>query len=165
MRTIERHRLPPGTIELELTESVAMADAHHTQQVFADLRARGVRLAIDDFGTGYSSLSYLKQLPFDKLKIDRSFVTDVQTRRDSRAICRALVELGAGLDLTVLAEGVECEEEVATLLDLGCHIFQGYHFGRPMTGDEFRALARNAEWTAKLSSYRRPLPMERRACA
>jgi EAL domain-containing protein (putative c-di-GMP-specific phosphodiesterase class I)/GGDEF domain-containing protein len=165
MRTIERHRLAPGTIELELTESVAMADARHTRQVFADLRERGVRLAIDDFGTGYSSLSYLKQLPFDKLKIDRSFVTDIQKRRDSRAICSALVELGAGLDLTILAEGVECEEEVSTLLDLGCYIFQGYYFGRPMTGDDFLVLARDPDWQARLAAYRRTDPLERRACA
>jgi len=151
-RTIERHRLDPATIELELTETAAMADADRTARVFADLRATGIRLAIDDFGTGYSSLSYLKRLPFDKLKIDREFVTDIQHRRDSRAICRALVELGRGLDLVVLAEGVECEEEVAALRALGCHIFQGFYFARPMPGDAFRALARDSAWLAALAS-------------
>jgi Amt family ammonium transporter len=152
MRTIERHRLDPGMIELELTESAAMEDADRTARVFAELRATGIRLAIDDFGTGYSSLSYLKRLSFDKLKIDREFVTDIQHRRDSRAICRALVELGRGLDLIVLAEGVECEEEVAALRALGCHIFQGFHFARPMTGEAFRALARDTAWLARLAS-------------
>jgi EAL domain-containing protein (putative c-di-GMP-specific phosphodiesterase class I)/GGDEF domain-containing protein len=168
LRTIERHRLDAGMIELELTESAAMADVRHTELVFARLRERGVKLAIDDFGTGYSSLIYLKQLSFDKLKIDRSFVTDIQHRRDSRAICRALVELAAGLDITILAEGVECEEEVSALLDLGCRLFQGYYFARPMPGDAFLVLARDADWLGRLASHRKAAqsadPLEHYAC-
>jgi Amt family ammonium transporter len=92
-----------------------MADAHRTTQLFSAFRALGISLSIDDFGSGYSGLSYLKNLPFDKLKIDREFVTDVRSRRDSRAICSALLELGRGLDLLVLAEGVETEAEFRTL--------------------------------------------------
>ena len=98
-RTLERHRLRPASLELELTETAATEDAERTFALFGELRALGVSLAIDDFGSGYSSLSYLKNLPFDKLKIDREFVVDVHLRRDSQAICRSLVELTRGLGL------------------------------------------------------------------
>ena len=97
-----------------LTETVAMEDADRTLAMFTALRAIGVSLAIDDFGAGYSSLSYVKKLPFDKLKIDREFVQGVDTRPDSQAICQALVALGKGLNLSVLAEGVETKAEVAS---------------------------------------------------
>jgi EAL domain-containing protein (putative c-di-GMP-specific phosphodiesterase class I)/GGDEF domain-containing protein len=145
-RTLARHGLKPQALELELTETAAMADAQRTFELFGELHAMGVSLAIDDFGSGYSSLSYLKNLPFDKLKIDREFVTDVDQRRDSRAICRALIELGRGLDLLVLAEGVETAAEVAVLQDLGCRVFQGFHFSKPLTADAFRALAKDPTW-------------------
>jgi EAL domain-containing protein (putative c-di-GMP-specific phosphodiesterase class I) len=115
-----------------------MADADRTAALFGELRQMGVSLAIDDFGSGYSSLSYLKNLPFDKLKIDREFVTAVDQRRDSRAICSALIALGKGLDLLVLAEGVETEAEVGELRRLGCDVFQGYHFSKPLSAEAFR---------------------------
>jgi EAL domain-containing protein (putative c-di-GMP-specific phosphodiesterase class I) len=147
-RTLERHNLSPSGLELELTETAAMADAQRTVQLFTELRAVGISLAIDDFGSGYSGLSYLKNLPFDKLKIDREFVTDADSRRDSRAICSALLELGRGLDLQVLAEGVETEAEFRTLEALGCRIFQGYYFSRPLSGPAFRKFATTARWPA-----------------
>jgi EAL domain-containing protein (putative c-di-GMP-specific phosphodiesterase class I)/GGDEF domain-containing protein len=140
-RTLDRHGLPAAALELELTETAAMADAALTRRLFSQLRDMGLSLAIDDFGAGYSSLSYLKNLPFDKLKIDREFVTDVHRLRDSQAICRALIELGRGLDLQVLAEGVEAAAELDTLQSLGCHIFQGFLIARPMPADAFRAVA------------------------
>lgn len=149
-RTLERHRLDPKALELELTETAAMADAERTRQLFTELRSLGISLAIDDFGAGYSSLSYVKNLPFDKLKIDREFVTDVHRRRDSQAICSALIALGQGLGLLVLAEGVESAEEVAVLHDLGCDIFQGYYFSRPLPSEGFRALARDTAWNGRL---------------
>lgn len=149
-RTLARHGLPPQALELELTETAAMADGERTVRLFSALRALGVSLAIDDFGSGYSSLSYLKNLPFDKLKIDREFVAQADRRRDSRAICRALIELGRGLDLQVLAEGVETPEEVAALQALGCHIFQGYRFSRPLPADEFCSLAADHDWPRRL---------------
>jgi EAL domain-containing protein (putative c-di-GMP-specific phosphodiesterase class I)/GGDEF domain-containing protein len=158
-RTLHRHGLPATALELELTETAAMADAKRTLTLFTELRAMGVSIAIDDFGAGYSSLSYLKNLPFDKLKIDREFVTDVDRRRDSRAICRALIELGRGLDLLILAEGVENQLEVAALRGLGCEVFQGYHFSKPLTGDAFRALARDNKWLAPLcGAAKNPVP-------
>ena len=150
-RTLERHRLPAHALELELTETAAMSDASRTLHLFGELRALGISLAIDDFGSGYSSLSYLKNLPFDKLKIDREFVTGIDTRRDSRAICKALVELGRGLDLLVLAEGVENSREVSALCDLGCRVFQGFHYSRPLSGPNFRRLVADAQWRAGLT--------------
>ena len=141
-RTLLRHGLKASALELELTETAAMADGDRTLQLFTRLRDKGIGLAIDDFGTGYSSLSYLKNLPFSKLKIDREFVTQVDSQRGSRAICKALIELGRGLGLTVLAEGVETRHEVDALLALGCSVFQGFHFSRPLDGDAFLSFAR-----------------------
>jgi EAL domain-containing protein (putative c-di-GMP-specific phosphodiesterase class I) len=156
-RTVLRHGLDMGALELELTETAVMADAQRTFALFPRLRAKGVSLAIDDFGAGYSSLSYLKNLPFSKLKIDREFVTDIDKLASSRAICRALIELGAGLGLTVLAEGVETAEEVATLRRLGCRVFQGFYFSRPLPAEAFADFVRTAPWRAATSI---PVPCE-----
>lgn len=150
-RTLFRHGLSAKALELELTETAAMADANRTASLFSELRQMGVSLAIDDFGSGYSSLSYLKNLPFDKLKIDREFVTAVDQRSNSRAICSALIALGKGLDLLVLAEGVETDAEVAELRGLGCEVFQGYHFSKPLSAEAFRALAVDPAWRARLA--------------
>jgi EAL domain-containing protein (putative c-di-GMP-specific phosphodiesterase class I)/GGDEF domain-containing protein len=145
-RTLERHRLHATSLELELTETAATQDAERTFTLFRDLRALGVSLAIDDFGSGYSSLSYLKNLPFDKLKVDREFVVDVHLRRDSQAICRSLVELTRGLDLQILAEGVESWDEVEMLHSLGCRTFQGYLFSEPVNSDQFIEIALDPQW-------------------
>jgi EAL domain-containing protein (putative c-di-GMP-specific phosphodiesterase class I)/GGDEF domain-containing protein len=150
-RTLARHGLSAKALELELTETAAMADADRTAELFTELRQMGVSLAIDDFGSGYSSLSYLKNLPFDKLKIDREFVTAVDQRRNSRAICSALIALGKGLDLLVLAEGVETDAEVTELRSLGCDVFQGYHFSKPLSAKAFRTLAVDPAWRARLA--------------
>ena len=127
----------PDRLEIELTETAAMADFDHTRRTFGRLRDLGVKIAIDDFGTGYGSLSCLRKLPFDRLKIDREFVADVPVRPDAQAICRATIALSQGLGLAVLAEGTETEEEVAFLAGLGCERFQGYFFARPGPADEF----------------------------
>ena len=124
-------------LEIELTETVAMVDHEHTYRVFSALRSAGVGIAIDDFGTGYASMSYLRKLPFDKLKIDREFVTDVHRSREGQAICGALIELAHGLGLRVLAEGVEQEQEVRYLAEHGCDLFQGYYFARPVPAAQF----------------------------
>lgn len=144
-RTLRRHKLSPEALEIELTETVATEGAERTLALFTDLRATGISLAIDDFGSGYSSLSYVKNLPFDKLKIDREFVVKVHERRDSQAICRCLIELARGLGLKLLAEGVEREEEVLLLRSFGCTLFQGYFFSRPLSGEEFLQRARARE--------------------
>jgi EAL domain-containing protein (putative c-di-GMP-specific phosphodiesterase class I)/GGDEF domain-containing protein len=145
-RTLKRHMLQPGALELELTETATAEDADRTFALFSALRAMGISLAIDDFGSGYSSLSYVKNLPFDKLKIDREFVVKIHERRDSQAICRSLVELTRGLGIQLLAEGVESEEEVATLRGFGCTLFQGYYFSKPLSSTEFVARATDPAW-------------------
>lgn len=145
-RTLERHNLRPESLELELTETAAMEDADRTRALLGQLRDLGVGVAIDDFGAGYSSLSYLKNLPFSKLKIDREFVDHVDQRRDSQAICAALVELARRLDISVLSEGVERREELETLAALGCPMFQGFYFAPPLTAVDFAAKLNAGSW-------------------
>jgi EAL domain-containing protein (putative c-di-GMP-specific phosphodiesterase class I)/GGDEF domain-containing protein len=130
--TIAHHGIAPDQLEIELTETAATADHAHTRRVFTQLRDAGIRIAIDDFGTGYASMSALRTLPFDKLKIDREFVSGVQGLRQNQAICSALIELAKGLDLQVVAEGAETAPEVRELAARGCQLFQGYYFARPM---------------------------------
>ena len=142
-RTLRRHRLPAEALEIELTETAAAEDTDMARRLFGALRNLGVRIAIDDFGSGYSSLAYLKNLPFDKLKIDREFVRDVHLRRDSQAICRSLIELSRGLDIAILAEGVEAAEEVDALQRLGCPTFQGFYFSKPLSAEDFIQYARH----------------------
>lgn len=151
-RMVVSHGLKPAQLELELTETAAMEDAARTHAMFEQLRAAGFSLAIDDFGSGYSSLAYLRRLPFQKLKIDREFVSYVDQRADSRTICKALIDLTAGLELAVLAEGVERFEEVETLHALGCSTFQGYFFSRPLMAGDFLTTITDPDWTARLSS-------------
>jgi EAL domain-containing protein (putative c-di-GMP-specific phosphodiesterase class I) len=97
---------------------------------------KGFHLSIDDFGTGYSSMLQLVRLPFSELKIDRSFVMDAARSKGSRAVIKSLVDLGRGLDLVLTAEGVEDAATLTFLADIGCHLAQGYHIGRPMPGDQ-----------------------------
>jgi EAL domain-containing protein (putative c-di-GMP-specific phosphodiesterase class I)/GGDEF domain-containing protein len=130
--------ISPERLEIELTESVATTDHDHARRVLGGLRDMGVAIAIDDFGTGYASMSALRKLPFDKLKIDREFVTDIHLKPDSQAICTAMVALGQGLGLSVLAEGTETVEEVDWLAGRGCALFQGYYFSRPVPARALR---------------------------
>jgi EAL domain-containing protein (putative c-di-GMP-specific phosphodiesterase class I) len=138
--------LRPGCLELELTETAAMEDGRRTLQAFSELRELGVKLAIDDFGAGYSNLTYLRNLPFDRLKIDREFVSGVADHRTSRAICRALIALASGLGIEVLGEGVETLDELRTLQSEGCTVFQGFFFARPLPIADFMVQAASAYW-------------------
>ncbi|HIF79202.1 MAG TPA: EAL domain-containing protein [Gammaproteobacteria bacterium] len=122
-------------LELEVTESIVADDIERITKVLDELKVLGIGVAIDDFGTGYSSLSYLTRLPFDKLKIDQSFVRN--TDRQNWAIVRAVVQLARSLELKIVAEGVETMESMHQLRDLGCHIGQGYYFSRPVPATEF----------------------------
>ncbi|MEO5492567.1 MAG: EAL domain-containing protein [Sphingomonas sp.] len=149
-RTLERHELGANALEIELTESVATSDAEHCRRIFQGLRTMGVKLAVDDFGTGYSGFSSLRTLAFDKIKVDREFVTDVDTRTDSQAICQSIIALGRGLGIRVLAEGVERREEYEWLRRHGCQHFQGYYFARPMSGEAFIAFVRDTAQLAEL---------------
>ncbi|ATE61152.1 bifunctional diguanylate cyclase/phosphodiesterase [Thauera sinica] len=124
--------LPPHCLELELTESILLQDVDTTMKTLHALKALGVKLSIDDFGTGYSSLAYLKRLAVDKLKIDQSFVRDMLTDADGASIVKAIIQLGHTLQLTVIAEGVETEAQLAFLGGSGCDEVQGYLFSRPV---------------------------------
>jgi diguanylate cyclase (GGDEF)-like protein/PAS domain S-box-containing protein len=127
LRTLlERHQLPGGLIELELTESVLIADAEEAMRRLVSLRELGLRLSIDDFGTGYSSLGYLKRFPIERLKIDRSFVTDIPGNEEDEAIAIAIIQLARAMHLEVTAEGVETEAQRAFLLSHGCTEMQGF---------------------------------------
>ena len=136
IEAIERHRLPPAMLELELTETAAMADIDHTVAVFTALKAGGVELAIDDFGTGMSSLSYLSLLPACAIKIDRSFVMGMSSNPKNDLIVGAIVTLAANLGRSCVAEGVEDVTTLSTLRQMGCHFAQGYAIGHPRPADE-----------------------------
>ena len=151
-RLVERlhavHKLPPGCLEIEVTESILLADTERSAMVAAELDAMGVRLSIDDFGTGYSSLSYLKRLPIHALKIDRSFVRDLVTDPDNEAIVSAIIALAHSLKMRVVAEGVETREQLAFLRLRGCDEYQGYLTSRPVSPEEFIAVLRLANSVA-----------------
>jgi predicted signal transduction protein with EAL and GGDEF domain len=124
--------LAPGRLELEITEGVMINDFSRAVSILRRLKSLGVRIAMDDFGTGYSSLSYLHSFSFDKIKIDRAFICDLEHNRHSMAIVRAVISLSRSLDLPVLAEGVETKAQHAFLLQEGCDEVQGYLTGRPL---------------------------------
>jgi EAL domain-containing protein (putative c-di-GMP-specific phosphodiesterase class I) len=132
--------LDPQLLNIEITESTVMHNAEEAIKALHALRATGVSLSVDDFGTGYSSLSYLKRLPLDHLKVDRSFVQDIPGDHDSVAITRAVIDLAHGLELEVVAEGVETEEQREFLLAQGCDYAQGYLFSKPIDAAAFAEL-------------------------
>ena len=128
--------LSPECLELELTESTLLSNVNVIFPMLEELRTMGLKLAIDDFGTGYSSLSYLRQFPVSKLKIDRSFVQDVVLNSDDAAITAAIISMAKGLNLKVIAEGVETGAQMAFLRVHQCDEIQGYYFSRPLTADK-----------------------------
>ena len=135
---LEETGVSPRCLELELTESILMADPERAVTILGDLKKRGFSLAIDDFGTGYSSLVYLKRFPVDTLKIDRAFVRDMLENRNDRAIVATIMAMAQQLGLTTVAEGIEEEGQWNVLLQLGCLHGQGYHFGRPKPAEQFK---------------------------
>ncbi len=135
---LARAQLPASVLQLEITESRIVADLRRARATLEELRAMGVGIAIDDFGTGFSSLSQLQQLPIDEIKIDRSFVTRMETHRNDAVLVRSIIELGRNLGLRVTAEGVETEQVRDSLRTLGCDFAQGFHVGRPTGADECR---------------------------
>src|SRR5919202_2808087 len=135
-QVLESTKLEPHYLEREITESIAMQDMPLTISVLRTLRSMGIQIAIDDFGTGYSSLSSLKHFPLDKLKIDQSFVRELVTDSSDAAIITALVALGHGLKLEVIAEGVETQEQLTFLRSIQCDSVQGYLLSRPLPVQE-----------------------------
>ncbi|HEV7798253.1 MAG TPA: EAL domain-containing protein, partial [Pyrinomonadaceae bacterium] len=132
--------LDPRFLELELTEGSIMKDPDQAIGKLHELKAMGLKISVDDFGTGYSSLSHLKRFPIDTLKIDQSFVRDINTDSNDAAIVAAIIDLAHALKLNVVAEGVETEEQLDCLRGLGCDEVQGYLFSKPLTVDAFTEL-------------------------
>ncbi len=141
---LEETDFPAGRLELEVTESALVGDLALARTLLDQLKGLGVRLSLDDFGTGYSSLRHLQSLPFDKLKIDASFVGAMTADKESQKIVAAVVGLGHSLGLSTVAEGIETEQTAALLRDLGCDLGQGWLFGRPDSADQIDALLREA---------------------
>jgi diguanylate cyclase (GGDEF)-like protein len=142
---LQMYRLPPRSLELEVTETGLMEDISTAAQHLLSLRRSGALIAIDDFGTGYSSLSYLKSLPLDKIKIDKSFVQDLLDDDDDATIVRAIIQLGKSLGMQVIAEGVETAEQEAYIISEGCHEGQGYHYSKPLPARELSAYLKQAQ--------------------
>lgn len=144
---LQIYRLPPRSLELEVTETGLMEDITTAAQHLLSLRRSGALIAIDDFGTGYSSLSYLKSLPLDKIKIDKSFVQDLLDDDDDATIVRAIIQLGKSLGMQVIAEGVETAEQEAYIISEGCHEGQGYFYSKPLPARELLVYLKQAQRT------------------
>ena len=162
--TLEETGLDAEQLELEITERVAMRNADVTIDLCGQISELGASLSIDDFGTGYSSLSYLKKFPVQRIKIDKSFVDDIDEEENSGVIARAVTMLGHSFGMEITAEGVETEEQLAFLRLLGCDKIQGYYFSRPLPGNELEEFLRNFEdtWAIRLSQERRQGNRDRR---
>ena len=145
LAALERTGANPCNLELELTESLLVENIEEVIEKMTELKFHGLRFSLDDFGTGYSSLSYLRRLPLDRLKIDRAFVRDILEDTCGGAIAQAIVSLSCAMGLPVLAEGVESEEQRDYLASLGCHVYQGYLFSRPVPVEAFEKLLERQE--------------------
>lgn len=141
--TLQRTGIDPASVDLEITETIAMADAARSTAIFAELKALGTHLSIDDFGTGYSSLSRLQRFPVDTLKIDRAFISRMETDAETHEIVRTVVMLAHNLDLKVIAEGVETEQQAELLKHIGCEMAQGYLFSKPVRPEAIEQLLRS----------------------
>ncbi|BAM51940.1 hypothetical protein BEST7613_3009 [Bacillus subtilis BEST7613] len=139
LRILAESSLPPHRLEVEITENIVMQNVTATQNLLNALQSHGIRLSMDDFGTGYSSLSYLKTFPFNTLKIDRSFTKDILHTPKDAAIIQAMLLLGNGFNLNIIAEGIEEEPQARCLYDLGCREMQGYWFSHPLSEAEITA--------------------------
>ncbi|WP_280956247.1 putative bifunctional diguanylate cyclase/phosphodiesterase [Candidatus Odyssella thessalonicensis] len=137
---ISENKLNPAKIELELTESILLEQSPHITESLAKLRSLGIRISLDDFGTGYSSLTYLQRFPLNKIKIERSFITNIETQKDSQAIVSAIVAMAHKLDLEVVAEGIERPSTVGYLKQMSIDYLQGYYFSPPVVADSITQL-------------------------
>jgi EAL domain-containing protein (putative c-di-GMP-specific phosphodiesterase class I) len=158
-RVLEQYDVPGSQLALEITESVLISEAESPWNTLLALKKLGVTLMLDDFGTGYSSLSYLKRFPVDVLKIDRTFVDGLGSETEDSAIVKAVVGMARALEMVVVAEGVETEDQVRCLQELGCDRAQGYYYGRPVEAAVITPLLRSADppWSS-LPPGRQPVP-------
>jgi diguanylate cyclase (GGDEF)-like protein/PAS domain S-box-containing protein len=144
LKIIKRLQLPRNTLELEITEHAIMQDMDKASEIFSQLAKKGVRIAIDDFGTGYSSLSYLQTLPINTLKMDSSFIQTIKSKNDN-SIINAIVAMAKGLNLDLIAEGVENQLQVDHLVSAGCHLAQGFYYSRPLTEEKLLSLIKQRQ--------------------
>ena len=135
IETVNQTGVDPKKISLEITESSTMMDPEYAKTVLKEFKEFGFSVALDDFGTGYSSLSYLRQFPIDILKMDRSFIVEVDKRKDDATIVSAIVHMAHSLGLKVVAEGVETADQLDKLAQMGCDLVQGYYLSRPLEPD------------------------------
>jgi EAL domain-containing protein (putative c-di-GMP-specific phosphodiesterase class I) len=133
---IDQSGVDPTTVKLEMTESLLVEDPDHAVEALNKLKGLGVSIAIDDFGTGYSSLSYLHQYPLDTLKIDRAFVSNMDSSENSRRIVTSVAHLALALEMDIVAEGIEEKAQFEALRDMGCQYGQGYYMAKPMPADD-----------------------------
>jgi EAL domain-containing protein (putative c-di-GMP-specific phosphodiesterase class I) len=151
-QALTKSGLRAESLKLEITESTAMENAEHTINVLQSLKQIGVQLSIDDFGTGYSSLSYLHRLPFDTLKIDRSFVNQVRPNGENSEVLQTIISLAKNLKMRVIAEGIETESQLSLLRNLDCDFGQGFLFSKPKPDHEIeKILYENPAWTHETS--------------
>ncbi len=132
----------PELLELELTESMVMQSPERATRILGAIKQMGVRIAVDDFGVGYSSLAQIKRYPIDTLKVDRSFIRDLEKNAEDRAITEAIITMGKTLSMTVVAEGVETQEQQTFLADHACDAMQGFYFSKPIGADQFAGFLR-----------------------
>ena len=138
-KLISQAELAPSDITLEVTERIAMAAVESNFQLMEAFRERGHKISVDDFGTGYSSLAYLKRFPLDTLKIDQAFVRELALDSDDFVITKAIIDLGHSLGLKIIAEGIETEDQLQILRQLGCNLGQGYYIQKACTAEEILA--------------------------
>ena len=144
---LESNDLDPRTLKLEITESAVVDNPDQAAAMLGELKEMGVRLCLDDFGTGYSSLAHLHRFPFDVLKIDRSFVSRMGIGAEDPGIVRSIIDLAQGLNMEVVAEGVETHQQYEMLREMGCRLGQGYLFARPLDAeDAWRLMEGNTRW-------------------
>ncbi|MRV73097.1 EAL domain-containing protein [Duganella sp. FT92W] len=153
---LEQHGLDPRWLEVELTESLVMHDPHAAQQTMRDFGKLGLHISLDDFGTGYSSLAYLKRFPFQYVKIDRAFVTEISNNPDDAAIATAIIAMAHSLRMSVIAEGVESEAQMQFLRSRQCDYLQGYYFSRPLQAAEFNKIVQDSKQLPLASDLDRP---------
>ncbi|ETX10544.1 diguanylate cyclase [Marinomonas ushuaiensis DSM 15871] len=137
---LERHKIEGSLLEIEITEGILLQDIQRCIDVMRELKALGIKISVDDFGTGYSSLSYLRRLPLDTLKIDQSFVRECDSHLEDGKICETIIHLAKNLELVIVAEGVETAPQAKKLKSLGCEIFQGYYYHKPMSSESVAKL-------------------------
>ena len=141
-KVLETHNIAPERIEVEITESIMIDSAEKALQRIDEIKQMGMKVAIDDFGTGYSSLSYLNSFPSDMLKIDKSFIDQMNLSDSSKQYVAMIISIGHVLDLKVISEGVESADQVEVLKKIGCDYIQGYVWGRPVPPEEASALVK-----------------------